>query len=66
MTGVELSEAQQAAIGQAVAQAGTLAPGDAAPPQAVTLALDPHVFWRGDPPDVLRGQLQEFATAEVQ
>ncbi|MGW7455072.1 hypothetical protein [Streptomyces sp. NPDC054787] len=65
VTGVELTEEQQARVSLAIAQAGALALGDLAPRDAVGVRLDPKVWWHGIPKEVVVQQLQEFAAAEV-
>jgi hypothetical protein len=58
---VRLTKAQEAQIGQEVAQAGALALAEVTPPNAVTVAIGKNIWWRGIPPDVLQKQLQQFA-----
>ncbi|MFF8266634.1 hypothetical protein ACF059_04475 [Streptomyces sp. NPDC016562] len=65
VTGVELTEEQQARVSLAIAQAGALALGDLAPREAVGVRLDPKVWWHGIPKEGVVQQLQEFAAAEV-
>ncbi|MEU4728341.1 hypothetical protein [Streptomyces sp. NPDC023588] len=65
VTGVELTEEQQARVSLAIAQAGALALGDLAPRDAVGVRLDPKVWWHGIPKEVVVRQLQEFAAEEV-
>ncbi|MEU6758150.1 hypothetical protein [Streptomyces sp. NPDC046685] len=65
VTGVELTEEQQARVSLAIAQAGALALGDLAPRDAVGVRLDPKVWWHGIPKEGVVQQLQEFAAAEV-
>ncbi|MEW2136368.1 hypothetical protein AB0892_07115 [Streptomyces sp. NPDC005409] len=65
VTGVELTEEQQARVSLAIAQAGALALGDLAPREAVGVRLDPKVWWHGIPKEGVIQQLQEFAAAEV-
>jgi hypothetical protein len=59
---VRLTKAQEAKIGQAVAQAGALALAEVTPPNAVTVAIGKNIWWRGIPADALQKQLKEFAT----
>jgi hypothetical protein len=58
---VRLTKAQEAQIGQAVAQAGALALAEHTPPTAVTVPIGKNIWWRGIPPDVLRVELEKFA-----
>ena len=58
---VKLTTAQEAKIGQAVAQAGALALAEVTPPNAVSVAVGKNIWWRGIPPDVLQKELQQFA-----
>ncbi|MGW7456871.1 hypothetical protein [Streptomyces sp. NPDC054797] len=65
VTGVELTEEQQARVSLAIAQAGALALGGLAPRDAVGVRLDPKVWWHGIPKEGVVRQLQEFAAEEV-
>jgi hypothetical protein len=65
VTDVRLTKAQEAQIGQAVAQAGALALAQVTPPEAVSVAVGKNIWWRGIPAPILQKQLQEFAQKEI-
>jgi hypothetical protein len=57
---VKLTKAQEAMVGQAVAQAGALALAEVTPPTAVSVQIGPNRWWRGIPPPPLLKQLEAF------
>lgn len=58
---VRLTKAQEAQIGQAVAQAGALALAEHTPAAAVTVPVGKNIWWRGLPPPPLLRELEQFA-----
>jgi hypothetical protein len=62
---IRLTKAQEAQIGEAVAQAGALALAEVTPPHAVSVGIGKNIWWRGIPPEVLQKQLQEHAQKQV-
>lgn len=58
---VKLTPAQEAKVGQAVAQAGALALAQVTPADAISVQLGPNRWWRGKPAPDLFKQLQTFA-----
>ncbi len=62
---VRLTKAQEAQIGQSVAQAGALALAEVTPPAAVSVQIGKNIWWRGIPPEVLRVQLEKFGAEQA-
>lgn len=65
VTDVRLTKAQEAQIGQQIAQAGALALAQVTPPEAVSVAVGKNIWWRGIPAEALQKQLQQFAQKEI-
>jgi hypothetical protein len=64
LSDVELSDDQQARVGQAVAQAGALALAELTPTEALTVRIGPLLWWRGIPPIELQRQIEQAARAK--
>ena len=58
---VKLTKAQEGQIGQAVAQAGSLALAEVTPVNAVTVSIGRNRWWRGIPAEALLAELEKFA-----
>ncbi|NUP41236.1 MAG: hypothetical protein HOY76_30490 [Streptomyces sp.] len=65
VTGVELTEDQQQLVGRAIAQAGALALGELAPRHSLPVAVNPKVWWYGDPAKEVLAPVQEYAAGQV-
>jgi hypothetical protein len=62
---VDLTREQVEKIGQAVAQAGALALADMAPERAISVEMQPGIWWRGIPAPEIYKQLETFASKQI-
>ncbi|RPF38238.1 hypothetical protein [Streptomyces sp. TLI_185] len=65
VTGVELTEDQQQLVGRAIAQAAAPALGELAPRAALPVAVNPKVWWYGDPAKEVLAPVQDYAAGQV-